>query len=568
MDNLMSRRAFVGAAGACTGVAAVGVAMPASSLASEVQGQVAAEVPAWLGEPPVIDESQVVEVIDVDVLVCGAGQSGTPCAYFAATGGAKTLWIDRSAVPVHMRQSAFGAIDSKYQKELGVEIDHEDILNDITRYADNQCSMALWRNWTEHSGEAADWYGSMVEKSGQRIVVEYTMPPAGRYPTWPTGHGTATMDELPDNPYDKSPCEGDETAVWDTIEADFEAAGGEFRASCALVELIVEDGRVVGAYAQNEDGSYVRVNTARGVVVATGGYMSNADMYRALQGGLEKSIVVGCKWGTSHGDGIKACLWAGAHKDPVPTTMLFDRCNVKPDYALGQVFDGKPDFNYFHFSSQPFLKVDCTGRRLCNESSPYDYVVHAAEQTPNRAWYPIWDSSWQEDVLQFQTIGCSTAYTREGSNHHAIGLDGIQAQIDSFVEGGYVIKADTLEELADALGFDRDVFLAEVEKYNGWVAEGRDAEFGKDPYRLSAIDEPPYYGMKVGAMGLCTLDGIVVNADYQPLAADGTPIEGLYAIGVDSGCSYAHTYPNFGAGTNAGRCATAGMLVGKALASR
>ena len=69
-------------------------------------------------------------------------------------------------------------------------------------------------------------------------------------------------------------------------------------------------------------------------------------------------------------------------------------------------------------------------------------------------------------------------------------------------------------------------------------------------------------------MCLCTLDGIVINADYQPLDASGAPIEGLYVVGNDAGCSYAHTYPNFGAGTNAGRCSTGGMLGGKALAAK
>ena len=562
MSTSISRKDFVvGAALLATAASA------ASTMGATTAHAQDTSAPDWLGEAPIIDEATVVETIDVDVLVCGAGQSGTPCAYFAAAGGAKTLWIDASSVPVHMRQSAFGAINSRYQQEAGVEINTEDILNDITQYALNQCSMALWRNWTNHSGEAMDWYGSEVEKSGGRVVLEYTMPPEGRFKTWPSGHGTANMDPLPDNPYDGSTAEGDETAVWETIRADFEAAGGEFRASTALVELIMDNGAVVGAYATNPDGQYVRINTAKGVVVATGGYVSNGEMYKALQAGLDKSLVVGSKWGTSKGDGIKACLWAGAHMDNVPTTMIFDRCNVKPDYELGKLFDGAPDFNYFHFSSQPFLKVDCTGKRLCNESSPYDFVVHAAQQTANRAWYPIWDSSWQEDVLQFQTIGCSTAYTREGSNHHAIGLDGIQAQIDGFVDGGYVIKADTLEELAEKLGFDQDVFLAEVEKYNGWVARGYDGEYGKDPYRLSAIDEPPYYGMKVGGMALCTLDGIVVDTEYRALDSDGQPIPGLYAIGNDSGCAYAHTYPNFAAGTNAGRCATAGMLVGKALSA-
>ena len=82
-------------------------------------------------------------------------------------------------------------------------------------------------------------------------------------------------------------------------------------------------------------------------------------------------------------------------------------------------------------------------------------------------------------------------------------------------------------------------------------------QFGKDAFRLSAIDEAPFYGMKVGGEPLCTLDGIVVNDRFQPLDDEAKPIEGLYVIGNDSGRFYCHTYPNFGAGTNAGRCAAA-----------
>ena len=140
--------------------------------------------------------------------------------------------------------------------------------------------------------------------------------------------------------------------------------------------------------------------------------------------------------------------------------------------------------------------------------------------------------------------------------------------MEGYVEDGHIIKADTIEELAEGLGIDAEALTATVERYNELAAAGVDDDFGKDPYRLSAIDEPPYYGMKVGGLALCTLDGVVVDDDYQVLDTDNAPIPGLYCVGVDSGCCYAHTYPNFGAGTNAGRSATAGMLVGKALAEK
>ena len=560
----LTRRNFVAGTAAAAGLAA-GTAM-ATGIAVASADESAADSGDWLGEAPGIADADIVETIDCEVLVVGGGQSGTPCAYFAAAGGADTLLIEANENSVFMRSSAFGAINSAYQEELGVHIDPMDILNDVTSYALNQCSMKLWKDWVDSSAEAVAWYGGEVEKAGQRIALEYTMPPAGRYKTWPTGHGTAKDVNLPDNPDDASEASGDEAAVWAVIEADFEAAGGTYRNNTKLIELVKDgSGAVVGAIAEGPDG-YVKINASKGVVVATGGYVNNKEMFAARQCGLEASLSGNLNWGTSKGEGIKAMLWAGAHMDHFPTTMIFDRGVVMP----GQTLDrwGDEGFAFFTFATQPFLKVNQYGKRICNESSPYDYVVHAAQQYPDHAWYPIWDSSWKEDVQEFKTIGCSTLYSREGSNHHAPGLGGVEEQMAGYVEDGHIVKADTIEELAEGLGIDADALVATVERYNELVAVGEDTDFGKDAYRLSAIDEPPFYGMKTGGLALCTLDGVVIDDDYRVLDVNDEPIPGLYAVGVDSGCCYAHTYPNFGAGTNAGRSATAGMLVGKALAEK
>ncbi len=566
MENV-SRRGFV------AGSAAFAAALAASQalVAQAQEGAAAAAGTAdgdWLGEAPAIDKADVAETLTCEVLVVGAGQSGSACASFAAAGGADVLWIEANENPVYMRSSAISGINTSIQKEAGVEIDPEDILNDVTHYALNHCSMKLWRDWVDHSAEVVEWYAGEVEKSGQQIDLEYTMPPEGRYQTWPTGHGTATTDPLPvDDPAAASTSAGDEAAVWEVIEKDFEANGGTYRNNTRMVELIKDGDKVTGVYATDADGKYIEIDASKAVVIATGGYVNNPEMFVARQQGLEKCLSGNLNWGTAKGEGIKALLWAGAHMDSFPTTMVFDRGIIKPDAENGGMLTGG-DFQFFTFSTQPFLKVDATGKRICNESSPYDFIVHAAMQLPGNSWYPIWDSSWKEDVQQFATIGCSTLYSRKGSNHHAPGLDSVEGQMGDLVDNGYIVKADTFEELAEGLGFDVDTFVATVEQYNGFVADGYDAQYGKDPYRLTALDEPPYYGMKVGGLGLCTLDGIVINDDYQPLDDDANPIEGVYVIGNDSGCCYNHTYPNFGAGTNAGRCATAGMLVGKKLAEK
>lgn len=558
----ISRRSFLTGAAALGGVTALGALtgcapQGTSNKAAQAEAVEQASGASWLGSAPTVDEGELAETLDVEVLVVGNGMAGTVCATLAAEKGANVVLIEKNLKGVGIRSSGISAAGSRYQEAAGVDINKEDLVNDVASYALNQCDMQLIRSWVDHSADVVNWLGELYEQNGFTFHLEYNMPQGTRYRMWPTGHGTVNASD---------DTEADESEVLQAVMAHYESAGGTFLPSTPLTCLVKEGDKVVGAYAKNADGKPIRINASKGVVIATGGYVNNNEMYVARQNGLDKSLTGPLNFGTAMGDGIKACLWAGAHLDAFPTTMIFDRGVVKPDFELGQYFDGG-DFFHLTFSTQPFLKVARDGRRICNESSPYDYIVHAAQEKPGRAWYPIWDSSWKEDVTRFCTIGCSTLFAREGSNHHAPGLDTTEADIQEGIDGGYIVKADTIEELADKLMLtDKKAFADEVANYNRLYQQGYDDQFGKDAFRLSAIDEPPYYGMKVGGEPLCTLDGIVINDKFQALDDEEQPIEGLYVIGNDSGRFYCHTYPNFGAGTNAGRCAAAAWVVANSLA--
>lgn len=339
-----------------------------------------------------------------------------------------------------------------------------------------------------------------------------------------------------------------------------------------MQRLIQDDGgNVVGLYATDADGGQIRINAAKGVVLATGGYASNEDMMDALQPEFKKSLAGLFAFPTATGDGIKAALWAGGQLCPNPGNVLFGRGAVPPDYEIGDPFNDTVS-EYFSFGEQPFLKVGKDGRRLCNESGPYLHVMNAAAEAcpEDRAWYPIWDSNWAEDVMRFHTIACSTLLMREGGNHDPdeyMSIEVVSEVIEDLVSRGYIIKVDTLEELAEQLQLtDTEAFLDTVERYNELYDAQRDEDFGKEAFRLSAIRTAPFYGVKLGGKELATLQGIRVNDQFQALRADNSPIEGLYLIGNDQGGMFANIYPNFAAGANAGRCATFGRMVGKALA--
>lgn len=580
--TVLSRRHFIAGALAASTAAALGAAgcAPASSESSKDEGApsgggaspsaAAASVgdaPAWLGEAPSITDADCMETISTEVLVVGAGCSGLVAANFAAMEGAETLLIEKFDKGTGLRGSAIGAVGSRKQQEAGVVIDPMEICNDLAHYSLNNSSIDLHRLWTDHSGEAVDWYCDLVDGVDQcKIDLEWSMPgQETRYKCWPTGHGAM----LDNGKSGKDEASG-EGVTYACVEGNFTSQpNATLRYQTSLECLIKEGDKVVGAYASTADGDYLRINASKGVIVATGGYANNAEMYTALQADNAKGLCGVVPFGNfnAQGQGIKACLWAGAAKDETPTSMVFDRGIMSPDQASGDPF--AMEFGYFHMATQPFLKVDVEGERITNESSPYDFLIHAlAKKSRQRAWYNVWDANWPADIERFHTIGCSGLIKGEGTNQmDPEGVEGTAAIIESLVEEGKIVKADTLDEIADAFGIDKETFLATVDEYNGLFDAQNDTQYGKEAFRLSEIRTAPFYACKLSGIVLCTLDGIKINTQFQALDADNVPIEGLYVIGNDSGNYYNGSYPNLAAGLNAGRCVTFGMLCGRHVAN-
>lgn len=577
-NSTFSRRSFLtGAAalGALTAAGAMGGCAPrlVEAPSEGAQGQAMTAAAAdWLGEAPAISDSDCVETVDTDVLVIGAGTSGYFAACAAAENGARTLLIEKAASGNGVRSSAIGAVNSRFQQEVGEAgaINPMEIVNDMDRYADGQIHSALYRKWALNSGEAVDWYADVVAKDGIGVQLEWNMPKDTFYKDWPTGHGTNGRDGAG---YGER--EGQVSECLNNYITSFPNC--EIRFECPMRNLILEDGKVVGAYAEGKDG-IIRINAAKGVIVATGGYAYNQEMYQALQPTRYSCLGTLDAFPSCTGDGIKALLWAGAQMDQVHTSLTFNRCLLTAEQEIAHPYEvGGDSYGYFFYASQPFLRVDPHGARFHNESAPYDYVMNASAKRPEaeRYWHQIWDGDWKKYVPIFHTVGCSTIYMQPegGSDHDAFpGMldEWIEPEMEDFVNAGYIMKADTLEELADKLGFegpDKDTFLQTCERQNVNYDNQYDPDFGKEPFRLSAIRTPPFYGsVKNCGLTLCTLDGIMVNEELQPYGADGQPIEGVYVVGNDQGCYYAGTYPNLAAGLNAGRCATFGRMIGKKLA--
>lgn len=511
----------------------------------------------WLGAEPEIAESEIVETVDVDVLVVGDGCGGAFAAAAAVEEGAKVLVIEKGASGYGIR-SDIAAINSRLAKEAGFEYNKFDVIEDVCNYAEYNCDMVLVKTWAEKSGPTMDWYQDTLAKYGIKARIEaYEGTPGGRHKYWATGHCGADSMALPEG----------QISDTEAMQEYIKSLGGEYRYNTAMVKLIHDESGVSGVIATNENGEYIRINAAKGVIVATGGYARNDQMMQALQPHNCKHYSLQQAPATNVGDGIKACLWAGADFQQIHGSMLFDRCALPPDGVGG--FEHVDEGSLFWMGSQPFMKVDLNGKRFVNESCPYDYVLHASSNHPGNCYCTIWDSNYKEHMRQFDTCGCSRVYPYPCWNGEEMyeepgTLDGMIAMsMGMSMERGYIQQADTFEELAEKLNLPVEAFVEQAKLYNEMCDAGEDSQFGKEAYRMIKLDAPPYFGVRQTGMLLCTLDGICINNKMQALDADSNIIPGLYVVGNDSGNFYSNTYTNTLTGGAAGRTVTFGRIAGK-----
>lgn len=151
--------------------------------------------------------------------------------------------------------------------------------------------------------------------------------------------------------------------------------------------------------------------------------------------------------------------------------------------------------------------------------------------------------------------------------------------IGKFLRNGYLIKGNTLAELAQNAGIDPAGLAQTVKDYNVGAVKGEDPAFGRgrtsfnrylaDPEHrpnpcVAPVQTGPFYAVKVVMGDLGTFDGVRTSVVGEVLRRDGSAIAGLYAVGNDRASMMGGNYP--GAGITHGPNMTFGFLTGNHIA--
>lgn len=509
----------------------------------------AAQAPAghrWEVKPDPIPESAIEQTVEADIVIVGAGTAGVVCAQSAAEAGAKVVLIEKTD-SISARGHDVGCVGSKLHREAGVEVDVSEMREFYGQITSNKVDLNLFNIWAKYSGEIMDYY---IDRMAEHDVPCYLVKVAENVYTSPNACEREYQTAI-----DFNEPGGGQMADGEFINHRFvriisEMAveqGADIRFDTCAEQLVREgDGPVTGVIASAADGRYIRFNASKGVVLATGGITENTDMLD-----MWAPLAVQCKQilfpdkGGNMGDGLCMGMWVGA-------------AHQKSNAAIMALPSGAARGGYLSSGDKKWerlgwLNVNLKGERYTNEKCNGPRGVFAALQQPECTCYSIFDANFVDGVAQQNPdIDLGDEAT-------------IAENVQKSLDAGTLLRADTIGELAQAIGCPADTLAATVERYNELCATGFDEDFSKVPNCLNPIVEPPFYASLVKCAVLVVLYGLNVDSHARVCDKADQPIEGLYAIGNVMGNMITDGYPYLVPGISHGRCVTFGRKLAQCL---
>ena len=440
------------------------------------------------------ETKEITNTLECDICIVGAGFSGMISAIDATEQGATVIVLEASdktgGASANGVEGSFG-VNSTLSKSLGIEVDLNHILMSEMEQSQWRADGLSWLEMMENSGANIDWLAD------QGVLFDTVDDYHGKdYKTFHWYKG-GIMD-------------GYITPMTNKMNE----LGIQIEYSTKASELIVENGAVVGVYAENGSGEWIQVN-AKAVILATGGFGANYELCSRIGYQADRLQSVGSEY--DDGSGHNMAVSAGA-KDI--SDYAADNCgSIIRSFSFNMTnlgFCMAPQIPWINENCERFYKEDNCVVNLSLANPPKWNQAHS---------YMIWDQKIFDDYAS--TIEDDLAGMLE------TGLSSSE---------GDVFKADTLEELAGYVDLDPDALKAFVDDYNSMCENGADELWGKDPQYMIALENPPYYiAEPINAM-FTTIGGVATNRNAQAIDAKHQPIPNLYVVGVEGCMLYRNVY--------------------------
>ena len=449
--------------------------------------------------------------IATEVVVVGGGLAGFCAALEAAELGASVVLVEKLAEPGGSSAMSGGCLafaGTDLQGACGIDDTPERLLEDLREVGGGEADEALVRAYASHQLETYEWLKSrgvafspaIEASSGQSVPRVHTVDPADMVRVLQARCAATGRDAVHRAPPARR------------LERD-----------CAT-------GRVVAVHA-GKGGEPVRLAAARGIVLASGGFVQDRELVHRFAPLYDQAVFVGGEGNA--GDGLRMAWALGAD--------LRDMACIKGTYGKHPV-----DTTNHHSCLAVYkgaIAVNQDGRRYVDESLSYKLLGDACMRQAYGATYQILD----QDIM-------------------ASGDDRVRIlDFTRRLEEGLFVRADTVEALARQLEIDPPTLARSVADYNRAVDGGNDPEFGRRHLvhthgALRRIERAPFYAYPSTAAVYGTYCGVRVDAAMRVIDVFGEAIAGLFAAGEIVGGLHGAAYMT---GSALGKAAIFGRLAAR-----
>ena len=296
------------------------------------------------------------------------------------------------------------------------------------------------------------------------------------------------------------------------LDKRIKRGGLDLKLETKALNLIQDDKKeIIGVKVRDKNGEVLDI-FAKTVILASGGYGANKTMQQKFN-----PKVVSAKWvGLPHatGDGINMAKKVGAslsfmdHLISYPGTV-FDLKGVPTEIST------RLQFPPHHFTQS--IWINKKGRRFVNEHTTPDNREVAFLAQEELFFYVLFDERMRAERGSLDIRNWSSNQMDQAIN-----------------QGNVIIKADTMNQLAEKLKINPKRLSETILNYNTPIDSNQNDEFGRKEQRLKIL-KPPFYAFGVGGSVLNTHGGISINSSLEVIDESNRVIPGLYAIGETIG---------------------------------
>lgn len=464
---------------------------------------------------------------DADVIVVGAGIAGLSAALEAESRGARVLVIEANSLAGGhaVKAGGFALVDTPLQQSKGYRDSPETAFRDLMSWGEDADE---W--WVRHYADNArekvhDWLAGM----GVKFVVVLDTP-EDTVPRFHFTRGAAV------------------NAVVPMIRAALERERIEFLWNTEVTELVRRDGQIAGVRTVRTRTGGKRLYEAPTVVVTTGGYQGSLEMVRRT-------------WGNALPPPARLLIGAGQYatgsglKLAEPFGAALTRLDHQVTFVNGLPDPRDPSGDHGLLTQNPAaIWVDSTGRRFTNEAAPSKVTDRAVlRQSPGTHW------------LVFDARGARSLVIRG-----AAWLSAKAIRTEILDNPALVKKADSIVALAEAAGLPPEALADTVQRFNRFVEQGADTDFGRIAAGTTAplpppIREAPFYAIQLFPMTRKSMGGLVIDHQAHVLGGAGQQIRGLFAAGEVTGVAGINGSYG-GSGTFLGPSVLTGRIAGRSAA--